>query len=85
MDEGGSWRMAEAGVRRREEEVGGRGWRRLENGEDRGWCLEETGGGWRRLEEFGFWRRLDVGGGWRRWRLEEEERSRDTHCVSVLR
>ena len=32
LGKGGSWRMAEAGVRRREEEVGGRGWRRLENG-----------------------------------------------------
>lgn len=43
--------------------------------EDRGWCLEETGGGWRKLEETGgvcIWQRLDVGGG-RRWRLEEGE------------
>lgn len=63
MDEGGSWRMAEAGVRRREEEVGGRGWRRLENGEDRGWCLEETGGGWRSLDFGGGWMLEEDGGG----------------------
>ena len=76
-DVGGWLRLESGGGRRRLEEEGGGGWRMAE---DRGWCLEETGGGWRRLEEFGFWRRLDVGGGWRRWRLEEEERSRDTHC-----
>lgn len=32
MDEGGSWRMADVGVRRRRKEVGGSGWKRLENG-----------------------------------------------------
>ena len=44
----GSWRMAEVGVRRRRlEEGGGGGWSMAE---DRGWCLEETGGGWRKLK-----------------------------------
>lgn len=74
----GGW-SSEAEIWRRMKEAG-QG-RKLEDGS--GWKME-VGRGWRRLEEFGFWRRLDVGGG-RRWRLEEEERSRDTHCVSVLK
>ena len=70
-------------VRWRRLEDGGGGGRRKLDKDGGSWKTLEDGGGWTR-EEVGGWRRLDVGGG-RRWRIEEEERSRDTHwfCPEV--